>query len=32
VYEERYSTLEEAEQGHQAAIEWLKAELAKENK
>jgi hypothetical protein len=29
VYEERYSTLEEAEQGHQAAIEWLKAELAR---
>jgi len=27
VYEERYSTLEEAEQGHQAAIAWLKAEL-----
>jgi hypothetical protein len=29
VYEERYSTLEEAEQGHQAAIAWLEAELAK---
>jgi hypothetical protein len=29
VYEERYSTFEEAEQGHQAAIAWLKAELAK---
>jgi hypothetical protein len=24
VYEQRYSTLEEAEQGHQAAIAWLK--------
>jgi hypothetical protein len=29
VYEERYSTLEEAEQGHQAAIAWLNEELAK---
>jgi hypothetical protein len=29
IYEERYSTLEEAEQGHQAAIAWLKKELAK---
>jgi hypothetical protein len=29
IYEERYSTLEEAEQGHQAAIAWLKEELAK---
>jgi hypothetical protein len=27
VYEERYSTLEEAEQGHQAAIAWLNEEL-----
>jgi hypothetical protein len=24
IYEERYSTLDEAEQGHQAAIAWLK--------
>jgi hypothetical protein len=29
IYEERYSTLEEAEQGHQAAIAWLEEELAK---
>src|SRR4029077_12946250 len=29
IYEERYSTLEEAEQGHQAAIAWLKQELSK---
>jgi hypothetical protein len=29
IYEERYSTLEEAEQGHQAAIAWLREELAK---
>src|SRR4029077_10341131 len=29
IYEERYSTLKEAEQGHQAAIAWLNEELAK---
>ena len=29
MYEERYSTLEEAEQGHRAAIAWLNEELAK---
>jgi hypothetical protein len=29
IYEERYSTIEEAEQGHQAAIAWLEQELAK---
>jgi hypothetical protein len=29
IYEKRYSTLEEAEQGHQAAIAWLEEELAK---
>jgi hypothetical protein len=27
IYEERYSTLEEAEQGYQAAIAWLEARL-----
>jgi hypothetical protein len=27
IYEERYSTLEEAEQGHQAAIAWLKERI-----
>jgi hypothetical protein len=30
IYEERYSTLEEAEQGHQAAIAWLEEEFANE--
>lgn len=28
IYTERYSTLEEAEQGHQAAIAWLNEKLA----
>jgi hypothetical protein len=29
VYQERYSTFEEAEQGHQAAIAWLNEEIKK---
>jgi hypothetical protein len=29
IYEERYATLEEAEQGHQAAIAWLEEEIKK---
>jgi hypothetical protein len=29
IYEERYSTLDEAEQGHQAAIAWLEEEIKK---
>ena len=29
IYEKRYSTLKEAEQGHEAAIAWLEQELSK---